>query len=848
MATPRRVAAAEPLLRLARGLLGHPANAGLRRRLADRADAGEHFHRQTVGLLFRLLFVKVAEEAGLLFGSGIAERRQGEGDSLFARLAVVFEGLSAGCPERGLRPLGSALWSADALPDLAGCRLADADLLACVAALPSAGDLGDFYAKLLEFHPLLDLAGPSFELVEAAGHRRKTSGSYYTPDSLIDCLLASALDPVVDEVLRRPAPEQALLALRICDPACGSGRFLVAAGGRLAARLAVSRGADSAGAKRQALRDVIANCLYGMDSDPLAVELCKVALWLECDEPGRTLGFLAGRIDCGNSLLEDPPGAAAGFDVVLTNPPWERLKLQEKEWFAARCPAVAAAGDAHARRQLILTLKEQQPHLFVAYRAAAHRAEADSNLIRRCGRYPLSSRGDLNAYGPFVELSRRLLRSGGRAGLVVPSGLATDDSLKDLFQDLLKSGQVVSWYDFHNRRRLFPGVQGNVKFGLLTLSMRPHESFAVAAQLEDPAQLAEPGRTYRLSVAAVGRLNPNTLHCPTFTCARDAEIVARIHERFPVLVREQPPSNPWGLRPATMFHMTHDAALFRRLETLQGEGWRLEGNVFHRGADRYLPLYEAKLVRGFNHRAATFAGVAEAVRFRTHARTRSLAAEELADPRTVVLPRYWLPEEAVRTRSAAAWFLGFRNAISAVADARSLVAAVVPRAGVGNSLPLVAGPDARSACLLLGLLNSFVLDYVLRQKASGGNLNFHVFRQLPVPAPETFRTPCPWSQGETLADWFAGRVLELTYTSWELENFARACGCERPPFAWDEERRQQVRGEIDAACFLLYGLDRADTEHILGTFAIAERQEIRQHGRSLSRATVLACLDRLTAV
>src|SRR6185436_10218825 len=134
------------------------------------------------------------------------------------------------------------------------------------------------------------------------------------------------------------------------------------------------------------------------------------------------------------------------------------------------------------------------------------------------------------------------------------------------------------------------------------------------------------------------------------------------------------------------------------------------------------------------HRAATFAGVPAQDRFRIHARTRSLGTGD--EP---TLPRYWVSEGEVRRRGGDAhWFLGFRNAISAVADARSLIAAVVPRVGVGNSLPLLAVPDARSACVLLALLNSFVLDYVLRQKASGGNLNFHVLKQLPFPNPEAF--------------------------------------------------------------------------------------------------------------
>ncbi|MBI1918502.1 MAG: N-6 DNA methylase [Planctomycetes bacterium] len=832
------------VLALGRTLLAHPANGALRERLAAEPVPGDRFYPQLLALFFRRLFL--------------------------ARAGDV---------------------EPDALPDLEGCTV-DLTGLDKVAAEPP--EWGEIYAHLLELHPVVDVATRTFGLVSAAGHRRKTTGSYYTPPALVDCLLDSALEPVLDEALSHPDPETALLSLRVCDPACGSGHFLVAAARRVASRLAALPGMASGGhGYLEALREVVDRCLYGVDSDPLAVELCKVALWLECEDPGRSLASLGGHIHCGNSLIgaipalasgRDPDvwtasilasgdlsqdevdrlrarhrffhwqrefpdvfGGGGGFDVVLGNPPWERLKLQQREWFAARCPAIAAAPDAATRRRLVESLKRERPALHAAFEEARRRADAEARFLLRSGRFPLSGRGDVNTYGPFVETARLLLKPNGRAGLVVPTGLATDDTMKDLFYDLLEVGALVSLYDFHNRGRLFPGVQGNVKFCLLTLSGRRCAEFTAAAQLTEPGQLAEPGRTYRLSAARVARLSPNTRHCPPFSSARDADLVARLHEHFPVLVRQGTcPSNPWGVRLGTMFHMTNDAGLFRSLESLQEDSWRLEGNVFRRGPERYLPLYEAKFVRPFNHRAATFADVDPTVRFRTHAAARAATAEQLADAKFVVLPRYWVPAKAVRARAGGAtWFLGFRNAISAVADARSLVASIVPRAGVSNGLPLVSGVEARRACLLLALLNSFVLDYVLRQKASGGNLNFHVLNQLPVPPPETFDRGCPWSPVETLEDWFVQRVLALTWTSHDLNGFARQCGHRGRPFAWDETRRRQLRGEIDAACFRLYGLARSEVEYILNTFQIAERLETREHGRPVSREAILSCYDRL---
>ena len=136
------------------------------------------------------------------------------------------------------------------------------------------------------------------------------------------------------------------------------------------------------------------------------------------------------RLRAAHGFFHWPQVFPGQFDVILGNPPWERVKFQEKEWLASRGEGI---GVEQARR----------------------RAGEVSRFLRRSGRFPLAARGDVNYYGPFIETARRLVRTGGRVGLVVPTGLATDDSMKDLFQTLLRE-DLVSWYDFHNRGGLFP--------------------------------------------------------------------------------------------------------------------------------------------------------------------------------------------------------------------------------------------------------------------------------------------------------------------------------------------------------------------------------------------------------
>lgn len=339
----------EAITALGSGFLAHQANGALRERLRSGALSTQDYYRQLLRLVYRLLFLFVAEDRELLLDPKaspearerysryysltslrrLAERRVGTRHAdLYQRKRLVMRllGSDEGALALGLPALGGFLFSSAALPDLEQAELANHDLLDAIRALAFVSDrhgrrlvdyknlgaeeLGSVYESLLELHPDLNIDAPSFALDTAGGSERKTSGSYYTPTGLITCLLNSALDPVLDAVAQKPKPEEAILNLKIVDPACGSGHFLIAAAHRLARRLAALRTGDEEPAPealRSALREVIGRCIYGVDSNPMAVELCKVSLWMEALEPGKPLTFLDHHIQCGNSLFGATP-------------------------------------------------------------------------------------------------------------------------------------------------------------------------------------------------------------------------------------------------------------------------------------------------------------------------------------------------------------------------------------------------------------------------------------------------------------------------------------------------------------------------------------------------------------
>jgi very-short-patch-repair endonuclease len=1069
----------EAITALGLGFLEYHANATLRDKLTRGELSAQDYYRQLLRMVYRLLFLFVAEDRALLLNPKAPQdarerysqyystqrlRRMAETfkgtrhPDLFESLRLVMRllsgennGAGAGL---GLVPLGSFLFSDGAVTDIIDCQISNQHLLTAIRALSltyderaqvyrtvdyrnlGSDELGSIFESLLELHPQINVSARRFTLSTAAGNERKTTGSYYTPESLVHALLDSALNPVLEEAIRgtagraeagrakarpygdsvgtagMPSAEQRILNLKICDPACGSGHFLIAAANRMAKALAFVRTGEEEpppAAIQEAKRDIISHCIYGVDINPMAVELCKVNLWMEALEPGKPLNFLDHRIQVGNSLLgttpklmadgipdgafspiegddpkyvsdmkkankqarkdretrqhsifelidlpadyshltkamhaldatpddtldavrrkeaqyaalasdpeyikarlladawcaafvwekrlpaldpnapypgvrlmeylnlpltdmtyrrlernplaenlqpmresivrlaqryqffhwhvafpdvfsvgespTQPPSPAlpphgegskervrematkamrdiardlrqrqtpaeiilwealrknrlnrlsfrrqhpiantnyvadffcysenliveldgeihqqqskadairqgdleqlgykvlrfpneriytdlesvlaeilltiqakvpppegegtkvpppegkgtaqgqakvpppegegtkvpppegegfrvgafnpqtgwyGGFDVVLGNPPWERIKIQEKEWFAERAPEIARAPNADARRRMIAELAERDPHLLQAFAADKRKAEGESHFVRVSERYPLCGRGDVNTYTIFAETARHIINGTGRVGIIVPSGIATDDTTKFFFQDLMQTRSLASFYDFENREGLFPAVDSRMKFALLTMTaptpspspsggeesaqsseVLPHVGEGVrmgahgaefAFFLHRVSDLEDDWRRFTLSAQDIAMLNPNTGTMATFRSVRDAEITKAIYRRIPVLIREtaatpspsrsgggeqQAPSpkrgrfrrgdeNPWGISFLRMFDMSNDSHLFRTREELEADGYVLWGNHFVR--------------------------------------------------------------------------------------------------------------------------------------------------------------------------------------------------------------------------------------------------------------------------
>ncbi|WP_249931215.1 N-6 DNA methylase [Ramlibacter sp. 2FC] len=877
-----RYQVAEALRALGTGFLSHPSNTRLREQLQNQEQAEglgkQAFFEELLRLVYRLIFLATVEDrmdptTGLplifapdtppdvrqryLAGYSLtwlrdrAVRRSSHdahGD-LWQAMSITFDGLAQGQPALGLPALGG-LFDADQCAHLNTAQIENRWLLAAIFQLgyfrQATGltrvnyrdmgpeELGSVYESLLELVPdiqslsqphaaKLAFVGDDDTAASTKGNTRKLTGSYYTPDSLVQELIKSALEPVIADTVRAnpQQPVDALLALTVCDPACGSGHFLLAAARRLAdevAKLRAPGGAPMPADYRHALRDVVSHCIYGVDKNPMAIALAKTALWLEAYTPDRPLTFLDHHLQVGDALLGvlDPkilengipdaayavlsgddkataaelkkqnkadlkswkavaagdlfqasqlaaqadavehladdslegihakrsawaqaaaqaqqstlarladtyvatflapklpvdreriplsgylwgllhatPGRNAkpeiaeaayelcrshsvfhwwlafpqvaskgGFAVMLGNPPWERIKLQEEEFFATRSPLVASAKNKAERSQRIELLRQglllhtlypdveaaeglhppnrAEMHLHQEFISARRGAEAASLYAHDSGRFPLTGVGDVNTYALFAETLFQLTAPTGRAGFIVPTGIATDDTTKVFFGAVVRAGRLAQLVSFYEVRRWFPATDERKPFCLFTIAASLQARFIFDVdKIED---LYEAQKWYELTSQDFERLNPNTLTLPTFRSQRDAELTKKLYCAAPVLIAEgqgesEPDLNPWGIRFSTMFHMSGDSELFKDESAAAGEPPRL-------------PLYEAKMIHQFDHRWATYVDAPEKP---NGLDTADVGDAQKAAPSFTVRPRYWVDERQVLARIA----------------------------------------------------------------------------------------------------------------------------------------------------------------------------------------------------
>ena len=871
----------------------------------------------------------------------------------------------------GIKPLGGVLFGKETLHWLKQCQVSNHDVLTAFSALNEFTDerqqrvkinyssldveeFGSVYEGILEMRPFVQpgVSAADWQFGFVGGLDRQSTSSYYTRPDLVQNLIKTTLEPVIKEKISKLTSTEdkvkALLNMKVCDAASGSGHIVLAMARTIAWYICTLRTGEDNPASldyRQALREVISRCVYAVDYNPDAVELCKVVLWIEGYCAGKPLSFLDHHIRCGNSVLgvsdlqmlidgvpdkaltaEDKdtlkalkkmnqeaikavnggsdngqlPGlensfgvenmtaaqigladnirfinhlpedtleeeiikqerwkelmdsarvdclrracdiytyafyktvkhyeilkenggvngnllleaevpytktvmralqeidameclekgkplptyyrqlssdfktevrrmadeqrffhwcvefpevfaANKGFDVMCGNPPWDKIKVEDKKWFESHGRAdIVNAGTASQRKKAIAELPTTDSILYSEYTKALSDAESLSRFVRFAGRFNLTATGDIDLYPMFAELCLSFSKEAW--GLVMPTGIAVNDSNKAFFSKLIDENRLVSLYDFENREKLFE-IDSRFKFCLITAGKAQTEPRTVSGgfYLTRLDHLLDPRRIYTLQTSDFARLNPNTKTCPVFRTSRDAKLTAKIYRNSSILLNDVTGENPWNIKFGSMIHMSNDSYLFRTYAQLTEAGATLNGNTFTtREGEEYVPLYEGKMIWHYNHHYGTWPTEGE--------RPNSInmpSLDELSNPDSHIMPWYWVPLTAVNDRLVKMdkdgkviwewkhkWNLIYRGLTNATNE-RTFICSPIPNAtGVGHSATLLyAERGTMPVASLCAMLSSIVWDYAVRQKVGGTNMSTYFVKQLPVITPPIY--------------------------------------------------------------------------------------------------------------
>ncbi|MET8409435.1 DNA methyltransferase [Streptomyces sp. NPDC005195] len=557
-------------------------------------------------------------------------------------------------------------------------------------------------------------------------------------------------------------------------------------------------------------------------------------------------------------------GWAGGFDCVLGNPPWDRVDFKDQEYFSVVEPSIAEISGA-GRRTAIVTWAAEHPEEGARYYADRRKVKSSFLFLGASGAYPQLRKGlavkgvnSLQTDQLFTERFVSIVAPQGRCGIIVPTQIATGAGAQFLFQDLTQRGSVSHLYDFENgrRERIFPAVHSSYQFALISLTGRglTELSARFAFFLGHPDELAEGNSVFSLSPEEITLINPNTGTLPVFRTRRNADLTTAIQSRFPVLVTEgHKDGNPWHITFKHLFNLTDDSDLFRDRSGLEAEGWELQGNAFVREEERMLPLYDAKMAHLFDHRWNRYYDLG-------NDDYEHVPLGDKENAYGVTQPRQWIKEggriptvrkgkeitvAGVDLRLAELeweqeWLLGWRD-VARATDERTAIPAFLPKVAVGNSFPLMLpGTPVELTAALAATQSSLVFDFVARQKVGGIHLGLMTWKQLPVPHPNDLAAHTPF---------LTPRTLELVYNAWDMQPLAKDLGDTEAPFTWNEDRRAQLRAELDAYFLHLYGISAEDADYILESFQTEngglKNNEIAKYGEYRTKRLVLTEYDRM---
>jgi hypothetical protein len=670
--------------------------------------------------------------------------------------------------------------------------------------------------------------------------QRRDGGVFFTPPELVSHLVEATLRP---RLLACRSTEE-VLGLRILDPAMGAGFFLLECLRVLSNRL-IELQDEPHGAGKTLRRLVVENCLYGVDIDPLTVDIARALLWIEAGDEALNVEALAGNLKSGDSLL-GMPGAKLlgeqtasdrGFDVILSNPPWGKIKPEYKEFYAHLDEEVSFHQGQSLKRHIDTRTNSQDPSLKDLWDQYSTRIKAYSRSLQELGIYSAqkvevkgrSTGGDSDLYKYFLERAFMLLKPDGRMGMVVPAAFHRSEGATGLRRLYLGNGQFEQFLEFENRKRLFP-IHGMFRFLMMVYERGRKRGIKNAlfglSSVKDVQGGAPHGhiKGIYLSDKVLKKISGDYLTVPEMRSKAEKRLLEKLHELHPALGDNS--AGGWDVSFVRELDMTNDSEAFvNKTELLQmGCKRNVDGTWVTPRGMKYLPLYEGRMVHQFDNAAKAY----------EHGQARTAKWVPLPFSGKTIKPHYYVATSYLENKSLELPVRAGFCDVTGHANERTVLAALIPKSfPCGNKVPTCAFNDAddRLHLLWIALANSFVIDWLVRRRIST-TLNFFHWYHIPFPrvrptspaGAELISLSAQVSSLQSLRD-----DLSMPVSKDVLDAGSRL-GAERAT----------LRAKIDAAVAELFDLSLAEYCLILKDFQILDRYQppLTVNGTAESKSTI----------
>ena len=573
-------------------------------------------------------------------------------------------------------------------------------------------------------------------IVEENIAQKKNTGAYYTSKEFAKIITRKAID---DYIYAKTSIQKfsyfshtnqeysivmkELLNTSIGDLSCGGGEFLLAYFEYIYLYLPIN----------QEFVAKITSKVYGVDIDPVALLITQIKI---CSI---TNIYVSKNYILGNPLLKEtslynfdekvecsalgsPYISSLGvniesnkLDIILGNPPWEKIRFEDKYFFKAFDKDISMQSKKNDRMKLIECLSIENKEIYEEYLTVKNDYEIAKKQIKNNKMFEYSSKGELNTYNLFVELTLNILAKGGIAAIIVKSGVVTTPANKKLFNYLVDECFIDSIYSFKNSKKIFD-IDSREKFCVLFLGQMKKDFFNLHVGLQCPEQINS-CKSIQINKKLLKIMNPLTLMLPNIENQTELDFIVKLHSKLRI------------------FGDVYTDVTFARIVHLTSHADKIQKI----SSDKFSSIYEGKFIGQYNGRFATFCQMSETEMYKNKASAKKIQGHNPSIPvsRFFIETKFW---ERISVKLKEKYSLLWRSLTSST-NSRTMIATILPKTPTCQSIQLLQVPLVDDLLMILALFNSMTFDYIVRLKLSNIDLTQTVVLQMPIPERHDYEKP-----------------------------------------------------------------------------------------------------------